>query len=89
MESQSDLRLQDLAGKLSSIRQVTNDIYAQASDHGMIDAATDSFGSAMGSIKSGALRLTRAAQAGHPVFKVAGMALGVIFLFYFLFHFFY
>lgn len=88
MEQQNDARLHDLASKLSSIRQVTNDIYAQASDHGVLDTATNTFGSMMTSIRGGAGRLTRAAQAGHPIFKTAGMALVVIFLVYFLLHFF-
>jgi len=89
MEQQNDQRLQDLAGKLSSIRQVTNDIYAQASDHGILDTATDTFGSMMTSIRGGAGRLTRAAQAGHPIFKTAGMVLVAIFLVYILIKFFF
>lgn len=87
MEEQNDQRLHDLAGKLSTIRQVTKDIYTQASDQGFIDSATETFTSVLGSVRGGAARLTRAAQAGHPVFKVAALALGIIFLVYFLSHF--
>lgn len=88
MEQRNDDRLHDLAGKLASIRQVTNDIYTQASDHSIIDSATETFGSMLGSVRSSGARLVRAARAGHPVFKTVGMALAIILLIYMLFNYF-
>lgn len=84
MEHQNDDRLHDLAGKLASIRQVTNDIYTSASDHSIIDSATETFGGMLGSVRSSGARLARAARAGHPVFKTVGMALAIILLIYML-----
>lgn len=88
MENQNDQRLGALAGKLASIREVTNDIYAHASDQGMIDSAANSFGQMLGSLRSTGSRLARAAQSGHPVMKTALLAVGVIIVVYLLVHFF-
>lgn len=88
MENQNDQRLSALAGKLSSIREVTNDIYTHASDQGMLDSATNSFSQMLGSIKSSGSRLARAAQSGHPVIKTVGLAISIIFIVYLLVHFF-
>lgn len=88
MEQHNEDRLHDLAGKLASIRQVTNDIYTQASDHSIIESATETFGSMLGSVRSSGARLVRAARAGHPVFRTVGMALAIVLLFYVLYNYF-
>ncbi|GMM51454.1 Sft1 protein [Starmerella bacillaris] len=82
MESQNDQRLNDLANTLQSIRHVTNDLYAQASDSSLIDSANNTFGSLYISVKGSVSRLGRAAAAGHPIFKLAGIILIIIFVFY-------
>ena len=88
MEHQNDQRLNELAGKLASIRQVTNDIYTQAADHSIIDSATETFGSMLATVRSSCTRLMRAARAGHPIFKTVGLALAVILGFYIIVHYF-
>lgn len=85
MESQNDARLNELAGTLRSIRGVTEDIYAQASDSSVIDSATSTFSSLFGSVRSSASKLGQAAKAGHPVFKLAAIILAAILVFFLVF----
>lgn len=89
MEQQNDDRLHDLAGKLASIRQVTTDIYEHASDHSVIDTATETFNSMAGQIRSSSARVTRAVRAGHPVVKTAAIAVAVVVGIYIVVHMFY
>ncbi|ODQ65621.1 hypothetical protein NADFUDRAFT_50906 [Nadsonia fulvescens var. elongata DSM 6958] len=87
-EEQNNHRLEELASKLSSLRNVTNDIHARASDYSMIDQASDSMSELMTSVKGSAVKLTRSIQAGHPIMKMVGLALAIFFLFYMLYKFF-
>lgn len=84
-EEQNDARLKELSNKISLLRGVTNDIHAQASDHSLIDATSDSFSDMATSLKGSADRLLRSAKAAHPIFKTAGLAIFVILLLYTLY----
>lgn len=43
-EEQNNTRLEELASKISSLRSVTNDIHAQASDYSLIDSTVSMVG---------------------------------------------
>ncbi|BFZ53167.1 hypothetical protein PYCC9005_000190 [Savitreella phatthalungensis] len=63
-QSQNDGRLDDLASKISALRGVTNDIYAQASDYSLIDANRERFSKFSDDIRKTAGRLGRVASSG-------------------------
>ncbi|CDO52191.1 similar to Saccharomyces cerevisiae YKL006C-A SFT1 Intra-Golgi v-SNARE, required for transport of proteins between an early and a later Golgi compartment [Geotrichum candidum] len=84
-EEQNDRRLQELSTKISLLRNVTNDIYAEAQDQSYIDSAQESMNKLFTSVKTSSGRLLRSAKAGHPVFKTAGLAIFIILLLYFVY----
>ncbi|ODV91366.1 hypothetical protein CANCADRAFT_32023 [Tortispora caseinolytica NRRL Y-17796] len=81
-ESQNNARLETLASKLSVLRQVTNDINNQASDHHFIDSANDAFANLGSSIRQSSTRLQRSIQSAPPLVKTSMMAIALFFLFY-------
>ncbi|KAG5366910.1 Protein transport protein [Yarrowia sp. B02] len=86
-EEQNNTRLEELASKISSLRSVTNDIHAQASDYSLIDSTTDTVGNMMSSVRGSASKLGRSLKAGHPIWRTVGIALAIILLLWFLFKF--
>ncbi|CAN6659393.1 protein transport protein Sft1p [Trichomonascus vanleenenianus] len=81
-EEQNESRLNDLASKITALRNVTNDIHAHASDYSLIDSTADTMSNMLSSVKTTSARLTRSVRAGHPVFKTVGLALLLFFLMY-------
>ncbi|KAK6354873.1 hypothetical protein TWF696_004004 [Orbilia brochopaga] len=82
-ERQNNARLDDLAGKVTSIRDFTINIYNQASDQRLIDDNNDTFANMSNSVKNTAGRLTRMAKntSNIQIFKLSGMIVaGVIVL---------
>ncbi|KAK6538937.1 hypothetical protein TWF694_010488 [Orbilia ellipsospora] len=82
-ERQNNARLDDLAGKVTSIRDFTINIYNQASDQRLIDDNNDAFSNMTTSVKNTANRLTRMAKntSNIQIFRLAGMIIaGVIVL---------
>ncbi|KAK9449064.1 uncharacterized protein V1518DRAFT_417067 [Limtongia smithiae] len=81
-EAQNDVRLNDLASKLSTLRQVTNDIHNQASDSSLIQSSTEAFSNLTSSIKHSSQRLARSAGVTLPVYKTVFLILALVFFFY-------
>ncbi|KAK6333342.1 hypothetical protein TWF718_011157 [Orbilia javanica] len=79
-ERQNNARLDDLAGKVSSIRDFTINIYNQASDQRLIDDNNDTFSNMTNSVKNTANRLTRMAKNTSSIqtFRLAGIIIGVV-----------
>ncbi|EPS42016.1 hypothetical protein H072_4074 [Dactylellina haptotyla CBS 200.50] len=79
-ERQNNARLDDLAGKVSSIRDFTINIYNQASDQRLIEDNTDTFSNMTNSVKNTANRLTRMAKNTSNVqtFRLAGMIIAAV-----------
>ncbi|KAJ6261283.1 hypothetical protein Dda_3952 [Drechslerella dactyloides] len=73
-ERQNNARLDDLAGKVTSIRDFTINIYNQASDQRLIDDNNDTFANMGNSVKNTANRLTRMAKntSNIQIFRLAG-----------------
>jgi len=83
-ERQNNSRLDDLAGKVSSLRDVTINIYSQASDQRSLDDSNDTFANMNVSIKNTANRLTRMAKntSNIQIFRLSGMIIGVVLVLY-------
>ncbi|KAK7204609.1 hypothetical protein BZA70DRAFT_279577 [Myxozyma melibiosi] len=84
-ESQNDRRLNDLASKLSTLRQVTTDINTQASDSSFIQSSTEAFSNLTASIKHSSQRLSRSTGVSLPIYKTVFLILAVIFVVYFVY----
>ncbi|KAK9474532.1 uncharacterized protein V1510DRAFT_411299 [Dipodascopsis tothii] len=81
-EAQNDSRLDDLASKLSSLRQVTADIHSQAQDSSFLQSTSEAFSSLASSIKQSSTRLSRSSVAAYPVYKTVGFILGSVLFIY-------
>lgn len=79
---QNDNRLKELAGKITALRGVTEEIHSHAHDFSLIDSTTDTMSNMMTSVRNTGSRLARSANAGHPIFKMVGLALLIVFILY-------
>nr|OQO23534.1 hypothetical protein B0A51_09798 [Rachicladosporium sp. CCFEE 5018] len=75
LERQNNDSLSALSSKVSALRSVTNDIYANARDQGVIDSTSETFSTMTTSMKGSARRLGVMARNGDKVavMKVAGI----------------
>ncbi|KAK6526918.1 hypothetical protein TWF281_010114 [Arthrobotrys megalospora] len=73
-ERQNNARLDDLAGKVSAIRDFTVNIYDRASDTRTLDDNNETFANMSNSVKNTANRLTRMAKntSNIQIFRLAG-----------------
>ncbi|KAK9478854.1 hypothetical protein V1514DRAFT_351941 [Lipomyces japonicus] len=81
-EAQNDSRLDDLASKLSSLRQVTTDIHAQASDNSFVQASSEAFSNLTSSIRHSSSRLARSAGVSYPIYKSVFFILAAVLFIY-------
>lgn len=88
-ENRNDQKLESLANKLSTFRNINQEINAQAvQDSSLIDQISNSFDSMFNNLKNSSSRLTRSMQSGKGVWKMTGLALLIFFIIYNLFKFF-
>ncbi|KAK9493177.1 hypothetical protein V1508DRAFT_439148 [Lipomyces doorenjongii] len=81
-EAQNDSRLDDLASKLSSLRQVTSDIHNQASETSFIHSSSEAFTTLTSSIKHSSQRLARSAGVSYPIYKTVFFILVAVLFIY-------
>ncbi|KAF2279090.1 uncharacterized protein EI97DRAFT_372406 [Westerdykella ornata] len=83
-ERQNNSRLEELASKVSALRDVTIDIYDNARDQSVIDSTSETFSSFSTSLKGSATRLGRMAASGNKVavLKLAGIIVAVVLVLY-------
>ncbi|KAK9353913.1 hypothetical protein V1505DRAFT_367638 [Lipomyces doorenjongii] len=81
-EAQNDSRLDDLASKLSSLRQVTSDIHNQASETSFIQSSSEAFTTLTSSIKHSSQRLARSAGVSYPIYKTVFFILVAVLFIY-------
>ncbi|KAK9456678.1 hypothetical protein V1511DRAFT_494995 [Dipodascopsis uninucleata] len=84
-EAQNDGRLNDLASKLSSLRQVTQDIHTQASDTSFIQASAEAFSNLSTSIKRSSSRLARSSTVSLPIYKTVFLILAAVLFVYIIY----
>ncbi|SCV00221.1 LAMI_0G03664g1_1 [Lachancea mirantina] len=82
----NNARLDELASKLSTFRNVNQEIDSQArADLSMMDEIQNSFGSMYSNLRNSSSRLARSMKAGNNIWKMVGVALAIFFLTYGLF----
>ncbi|KAK9466658.1 hypothetical protein V1512DRAFT_263145 [Lipomyces arxii] len=84
-EMQNESRLNELALKLSSLRQVTSDINNQASDSSFIQSSTEAFSALSGTIRHSQQRLKRSAGVSYPIYKTVFFILIAVLFIYFVY----
>jgi len=85
-ERQNNARLDDLASKVTSLWDVTVNIYDSARDHEIIDDSNEVFANFTTGLKQSAGRITRMAATGSKgqTIKLAGMIVGGVIVLYLL-----
>jgi len=83
-ERQNNSRLDELASKITSLRDVTINIYDNARDHELIDNSNEVFSNFTTGLKQSAGRITRMAATGSrgQTMKLAGMIAGGVIVLY-------
>ncbi|KAH8154134.1 uncharacterized protein LAJ45_01902 [Morchella importuna] len=83
-ERQNNARLDELASKVTSLRDVTINIYDNARDQHIIDDSSDLFDNFSSSLKQSTARITRMASSGtkSQTLKMAAVATGTIVMLY-------
>ncbi|CCH59374.1 hypothetical protein TBLA_0B05450 [Henningerozyma blattae CBS 6284] len=85
IESRNDQKLDSLANKLATFRNINQEINSQATqDNSMIDQLSNSFDSLFNNLKNTSHRLTRSMQSGKGIWKMTGLALLLFFILYHL-----
>lgn len=88
-EADNDKNLESLATKLSTFRNINEDIGRQAQiDSSVIDSISESFSSLLNDLKNSSSRLTRSMSMGSGVWRMVFIALSVFFIIYTLYKFF-
>ncbi|CAR58077.1 uncharacterized protein GVI51_M10219 [Nakaseomyces glabratus] len=88
-EADNDKKLESLATKLSTFRNINEDIGRQAQiDSSVIDSISESFSSLLNDLKNSSSRLTRSMSMGSGVWRMVFIALSVFFIIYTLYKFF-
>ncbi|KAH3899807.1 probable Protein transport protein SFT1 [Saccharomycodes ludwigii] len=86
VENRNNQRLDELANKLSSFRNINSEIGEQAeADNALLTNLGGHFDSLLNNIKDSSTRLTRSMNAGKGIWKMVGLALLAFFIFYILF----
>ncbi|AQZ12384.1 SFT1 (YKL006C-A) [Zygosaccharomyces parabailii] len=86
IENSNDQRLNSLANKLSTFREINQDIGDQAvADNSALGQLSDLFDSLLRGVRNTSHRLTRSLNAGGNVWRMVGMALLLFFIVYTLF----
>ncbi|EPX74957.1 SNARE Sft1 [Schizosaccharomyces octosporus yFS286] len=86
MNDSNERRLETLSGQISSLKNVTYDIYARASDHSHIDRANEGFSSLTDSVKrttNGFYRVVRNAGRRSILTSVLAIVGSVLIFYYF------
>lgn len=88
-EADNDKKLESLATKLSTFRNINEDIGRQAQiDSSVIDSISESFSNLLNDLKNSSSRLTRSMSMGSGVWRMVFIALSVFFIIYTLYKFF-
>lgn len=83
---QNDQKLNSLANKLATFRNINQDINDQAvNDTSLLNQISNSFDSLSNNIRNTSHRLTRTLNAGNNIWKMVGLALLIFFIVYNLF----
>ncbi|SMN18883.1 similar to Saccharomyces cerevisiae YKL006C-A SFT1 Intra-Golgi v-SNARE, required for transport of proteins between an early and a later Golgi compartment [Maudiozyma saulgeensis] len=86
LENDNDQKLNTLANKLATFRNINEDINSQAvNDNALLGQISNSFDSLANNIRNTSHRLTRTLNAGNNIWKMVGLALLIFFIVYNLF----
>ncbi|CAB4257165.1 similar to Saccharomyces cerevisiae YKL006C-A SFT1 Intra-Golgi v-SNARE, required for transport of proteins between an early and a later Golgi compartment [Maudiozyma barnettii] len=86
LENDNDQKLNTLANKLATFRNINEDINNQAvNDNALLSHISNSFDSLANNIRNTSHRLTRTLNAGNNIWKMVGLALLIFFIIYNLF----
>ncbi|CEP60895.1 Sft1p LALA0_S02e02124g [Lachancea lanzarotensis] len=86
VENSNNQRLDELASKLSTFRNVNAEIGNEArSDTSVMDQMQNQFDSMLLKVKNSSSRLTRSMKAGNNIWRMVGLSLLIFFIVYFLF----
>lgn len=82
-ENANNQRLDELANKLSTFRNINEDIGNQAAvDSSLIDNMQNTFGQLFLNVRNSSTRLQRSMSAGNNIWRMVGMSLLAFFLLY-------
>nr|AAC24884.1 Sft1p [Kluyveromyces lactis] len=83
VENDNNQRLDELANKLSTFRNINQDIGNQAAnDSSLIDNIQNSFGQLFLNVKNSSSRLQRSMNAGNNIWRMVGVSLLCFFILY-------
>ncbi|CCD27438.1 Sft1p NDAI_0K02470 [Naumovozyma dairenensis CBS 421] len=83
IENDNDQKLNTLANKLATFRNINQEINDQAvADNSLINSISNSFGALANNIKNSSQRLTRTMNSGNNIWKMIGLALLIFFIIY-------
>ncbi|QLL30617.1 hypothetical protein HG536_0A04350 [Torulaspora globosa] len=86
IENRNDQKLESLAGKLATFRNINQEIGDEAAaDSSVINQISNSFDSMVNNVRNSSSRLTRSMNAGNNVWRMVGLALLLFFIVYTLF----
>ncbi|CAA90471.1 Protein transport protein sft1 [Schizosaccharomyces pombe] len=85
MNDQNERRLETLSGQVSSLKNVTYDIYSRANDYTRIDRATESFSGLSNSVKKSTenfFRVVRSAGRRRIMTMVLAIVGSILIIYY-------
>ncbi|CCF57982.1 hypothetical protein KAFR_0D03340 [Kazachstania africana CBS 2517] len=83
IEGNNDQKLNNLANKLATFRNINQDINDQAVDqNSVINQISNSFDALSNNIRNSSTRLTRSLQVGNNIWRMVGLALLSFFIVY-------
>ncbi|QEU59410.1 Sft1 [Kluyveromyces lactis] len=83
VENDNNQRLDELANKLSTFRNINQDIGNQAAnDSSLIDNIQNSFGQLFLNVKNSSTRLQRSMNSGNNIWRMVGVSLLCFFILY-------
>ncbi|EDO16838.1 hypothetical protein Kpol_1056p39 [Vanderwaltozyma polyspora DSM 70294] len=89
LESRNDERLESLANKLATFKNINQEIGDQAiNDNSLMNQLSNSFDSMLNNVRNTSGRLTRSMRAGNNIWRMVGISLVLFFIVYNLYKFF-
>lgn len=86
IENRNDQKLDTLANKLATFRNINQEIGDQAvNDSSVMSQISNSFDSMFNNVRNSSQRLTRSMNAGSHIWRMVGLALLLFFIVYTLF----
>jgi small-conductance mechanosensitive channel len=86
-ESNNNAKFDELSSRLSTFRNITQDIHNVARDDSIIDQLNEQVGRLYDNIKDSSQGLRRSMQSGNSIWRYVGLSLLAFFIIWLLFRF--